>query len=367
MTLLPGAPAAVAAWGLPTAHRLPDRPLADHDFDELLTRCTQQRILGLLGAATEAGDLPVTPAQRERLDTHWQDWLGHAVRAERAALTVSATLAEAGIRSRVLKGLALAHTAYPDPSMRVFGDVDLLVPHDRLHAGATLLVAELDGQRAEPEVRPGFDDRFAREAMVRTLGVEVDLHRTLVNGAYGVRLPLPTLFDDGRVVTVGGGTFTVLATVPRLLHAAYQSTLADSPPRLVALRDLVQILTREGPDPRDVVATAHAWRGRAPLAAAVRLAWRTLRLTTRPPLVEWAEEHHAPLADRALLAAARGGARGYTAGLTTLLALPGTRDRIDYARAVLTPSAEYRDARGFGRWALVGAGTRRLRSATRAR
>ena len=44
-------------------------------------------------------------------------------------------LAAAGIPSRVLKGVALAHTAYPQPELRVFGDVDLLVPSARRRPG----------------------------------------------------------------------------------------------------------------------------------------------------------------------------------------------------------------------------------------
>ena len=48
-------------------------------------------------------------------------------------LDATSALDEAGIASRVLKGVALSHTAYDDPSERVFGDVDLLVPGARAH------------------------------------------------------------------------------------------------------------------------------------------------------------------------------------------------------------------------------------------
>lgn len=353
--------AAVAAWGLPSAHRLPTVPMPDDGFGELVAACRQQRILGLLGAAVADGAFPTTGAQRHQLDLGWQEWLGHAVRAERLALTVRDALAAVDIPVRVLKGLALAHTAYPDPALRVYGDIDLLVPSDRLHRAGAELVAALDGERAEPEVRPGFDDRFGREVMVRAAGVEIDLHRTLVNGAYGVRIPLPTLFEGAESVAVGGGTLEVLPAVPRLLHAAYQSTLADWPPRLVAFRDLAQVLVHDAPDLDALVDTARDWRGTAVLAAGVRAAWRTLRGTTRPPLVDWAERHHARADDRLLIAAARGRARGYTAGVTTLLAVPGVRNRAAYLRAVLAPSTEYRAARGLGPLALLGAGTRRAR------
>ena len=353
--------AAVAAWGLATAHRLPTSPLDDSAFTELVTSCRQQRVLGLLGAAVADGSFPTTDPQRLELDRGWQEWLGHAVRAEQLALRVRDVLTADGIPVRVLKGLALAHTAYPDPALRVHGDVDLLVPHDRLHRAGMVLVETLDGIRAEPEVRAGFDDRFGREVMVRASGVEIDLHRTLVNGAYGVRIPLPSLLEDPQSITVGGGTLEVLPAVPRLLHAAYQSTLADWPPRLVAFRDLAQVLVHDAPELDALLDTARAWRGTAVLAAGVRAAWRGLRVTTRPPLVDWAERHHAPAYDRLLITAARGRARGYTAGVTTLLAVPGVRDRAAYLRAVLAPSPEYRTARGLGSFALVGSGTRRAR------
>ena len=41
-----------------------------------------------------------------------------------------------GIRSRVLKGPAVAHLDYPDPALRAFGDVDLLVAVGGLRPGA---------------------------------------------------------------------------------------------------------------------------------------------------------------------------------------------------------------------------------------
>ena len=62
-----------------------------------------------------------------------------------------------------------------DADARVFGDVDVLVAPGGLHRTAAVLVAAFGGTRAEPEVRPGFDDRFGREAMVRVRNIEVDL------------------------------------------------------------------------------------------------------------------------------------------------------------------------------------------------
>jgi len=352
--------AAVAAWGLPTAHRLPDRAVTDDAFGALLASCEQQRVLGLLGLAVRDGAFPVTEPQHEQLDPVWQGWLGHALRVERLATRVVAGLDDAGIPTRILKGMALAHTSYPDPAARVFGDVDVLVPADRLHRAAAVVV-DLGGRRAEPEVRPGFDDRFGREAMVRLDQVEIDLHRTFVNGAFGVRIDLAGLFATPVTVPIGATTVAVLPPVARLLHAAYASTLSDWPPRLVAIRDLAQVLLHDAPEPEAVVDTAARWRGTAVLAAAVVQAWRTLRLTERHPLLEWAERTRPGPIDRLWIAGARGRARGYTAGLTTFAVTPGVRGRSAYLQAVLWPSRDYRDARGLGRFALVGAGATRAR------
>ncbi|MFA5884661.1 MAG: nucleotidyltransferase family protein [Acidimicrobiia bacterium] len=355
-------PAAIAAWGLPTAHRLPPGPLADDTFGALLARCETQRVLGFLGSATADG-FPVTDAQREQVEERWSAWLGHTVRVERRVLDVLDVLDRAGIAGLVLKGVALSHSAYPDPNLRVFGDVDVLIQPGRLHDAAATLVAAFGTARAEPELRPGYDDRFGREVLVPVGAVEVDLHRTFVNGAYGMRIDLDALFRAPDRVTIGGRAVGVLAPPDRLLHAAYASTLSDWPPRLVAYRDLAQILTHDDPDPDAVLARAAAWRAEAVLATALTDVWRTLRLTDRPPLLEWAERFHATRRDRILLAAARGPARGYTSQLTSLAAIPGLLARIAFLRAVLWPSREYRVARDLGRFGLVGRGARRARRA----
>jgi hypothetical protein len=219
----------------------------------------------------------------------------------------------------------------------------------------------LAGVRAEPELRPGFDDRFGREAMVRVGAIEVDLHRTFVNGAYGTRIDTAPIFAEPDRIHLAGRPVRVLPPADRLLHAAYASTLSDWPPRLVACRDLAQVLLVDRPPATEVIERAADWRAGAVLAAGIRAAWRTLRLTDRPALLDWAEAHRATVTDRLLMAAARGPARGYTSQLTSVLALPGLRTRAAFLRAIALPSREYRDARRLGRFGLLGAGTRRAR------
>src|SRR5690349_12849963 len=117
--------AAVAAYGLPSNHLL---TAASIDVGQLVSECEQERLLGLLARAIRDGRVAVTDEERDRFETAFRGWLTHALRVERLLIDATITLDRAGIDSRVLKGVALSHTAYPDPADRVFGDVDVLVP-----------------------------------------------------------------------------------------------------------------------------------------------------------------------------------------------------------------------------------------------
>src|SRR3954471_24417409 len=185
--------AAVAAFGLRTGHELP-ASLADESFHQLLRGCEQHRLLGLLGSAVRGGALSLTSEQTAELEQLWRASLTHDVRVERMLLRAVGALDRAGIDSRVLKGVALAHTVYDDPATRVFGDVDLLVPGHELSRAARVLESALAADRPMPEVRPRFDDRFGKGVMLKVDDLELDLHRTFVEGAYGLTVKLADLF-----------------------------------------------------------------------------------------------------------------------------------------------------------------------------
>ena len=180
----------VAAHGLPGGLETSTvGPLADDEFASLLWQCEQDRLLGLLGAAVRADVVRVTGHQRDQLDQLLQAWLAHALRVERLLLDAAAALDAAGLEHRVLKGVALAHLAYPDPAWRVFGDLDLLVPAASLTKAVGVLECALGVSRFEAELRPGFDDRFGKEALLQAPGgPELDLHRTFAQGALGLTI-----------------------------------------------------------------------------------------------------------------------------------------------------------------------------------
>jgi len=334
----------VAAYGLPTTHDLGAQSL---DVESMVAECERERLLGLLARAIREEQYATSEDERARVEGVFRGWLTHAVRVEQLLLEVTVTLDRAGIDSRVLKGVALSHTAYADPSDRVFGDVDLLVPAHSLTEAAGVLAKRFDTPRAQPELRPGFDDRFGKEAMIKVGAIEVDVHRTFVEGAYGLTIDMTDLFAPPYRFPLGGHEFDALPQPQRLLHACYAAALGDWPPRLMSLRDVAQLVLNEQPHIVDVLTMAHRWRAEPVVARAIVTAWDTLALTPRPPLVEWAHRHRPSRTDRLLLAAHEGPGRAFTRHVAAIVVLPGIADRAAYARAIAFPQRDYLKARGM--------------------
>ncbi len=306
-------PARIAAHGLPGTPATPAHGLlGDGEFEELLAQCEQHRLLGLIGVAVRDGALAVTAGQHDRVEEHLEAWLAHALRVERLLVDATTALDAAGLEHRVLKGVALAHLAYPDPAWRVFGDVDLLVPGASLTAAVRVLEPALGLSRVEAELRPGFDDRFGKEALLQAPGgPELDLHRTFAQGALGLTVELEDLFVPGQPFTLGGHRLQALPPSQQLIHAAYAAVMGDWPPRLAAVRDVAQILLTLDPPFDEVLRFARRWRAEGVLARGVMMAWDVLAPSATPPLVTWASSYRLPRLDRLLLAAQTGAGRGY--------------------------------------------------------
>lgn len=341
------AASAIAAHGLPSRLTIaPDVP-TDDEFDQLLATCEHHRLLGLVAKAIRDEALLLSADQEERFEAQYRAWLTHALRVERLLLEATVTLDRAGIASRVLKGVALSHSVYDDPSERVFGDVDLLVPGSQLTRASEVLAAALDGERPQPELSPGFDDRFGKEVMLRVDGVELDLHRTFVEGAYGLTVHLDDLFAPPARFPLGVIELEALPMPQRLLHASYAAAFGDWPPRLMSLRDVAQLVHREQPNLVDVLLMAREWQCEPIVARAVNLAWDELALTRESPIVEWARRFEPTAHQRRMLAWHEGPGRAFTGQIAAVLVLHDTRDRLAYLRAIMFPQRSYLAARGF--------------------
>jgi len=240
----------------------------------------------------------------------------------------------------------------------LFADIDLLVPSGRLHDATRVLGAGLGAASALPELRPGFDERFGKEALLNTApapgaprGFEIDVHRTLVGGALGLVIPLDELFDQPGSVTIGGRLLPTLGLIPGFLAACQQATIADVPPRLSAARDVVQMLQSGLLDLDDTVAAAGRWQARAVMAEAINWAWPTLGppdrpdRPDRPAIVAWAASYRPTRRERLLLASHRTTGYVYWRQLAAVLVLPGIEPRARYLAATLAPQSSYLDGR----------------------
>lgn len=339
---------AVAAFGLPGAPVL--EPAAggagdDEEWFSLLTTAANERATGFVFHAVASGALAVTDEQRAALQRVHELELADCLRLEALLVLVGDELDRRGIEWRVLKGPAFAHRWYGAPEWRTFGDIDLLVRGRAWDAAAGRLGA-LAFQRRFAEPRPGFTARFGKGAcFVSPTGLEIDLHRTFVAGPFGLGFDADNLFAGRDSVTVGGRTCATLDGPASVVHAAVHAVLGAREPRLVALRDVAQMLS-SGVDPDAVRDRAQRWGMAYPVARAVVLAHDRLRLTQALSLHDWAVRYLPPPAERRALAVYASERRSYAAqALAGVAAVHGVRNRVAYVRALALPSNTYLGAR----------------------
>jgi hypothetical protein len=342
---------AVAAWGLPgTGLPAPAEPLGTEAWAAFAAAVGRERLSGLLAVALETG-FPATPAQQAQVVAFESQVTARCLRLDALLLRSEALLADAGLPVRVLKGCAVAHLDYPDPRLRPYVDVDLLVRGPDFDRAVEVL-AGAGLPRVYPQPRPGFDRRFGKGASFRAPDdATVDLHRTFVMGPYGLQVHLADLWTDPQPFVLSGRELLAMSAEARLLHACYHATLGDWPPRLVPRRDIAQLILLGAVDERRVRELAAEWRGEALLALGLVRTWNAFALTPDPPLVAWARGFSVPRRDRRLLAVYSGHRNTYAAkSLAALVSIPRLSDKAAYLRALLLPDRSYLHGRHDGRF-----------------
>jgi len=339
--------AAIASLGLHDDATLATSRLGDDDFASLILLAQRHRLLGALAEAVATGALPVSPDQLGSVIEYHHRWLSNALLTEAMLLRVDDCFSEHRIEYRVLKGVALCRVAYNDPSWRVYSDLDIIVRSADFVRAIAALCQDLGGHRLVPELRPGFDREFGREATVHVGGREIDMHRTLVDGASGLTIDLDDLFAEPTWFEVAGRRFPALGATPAFLHACYDVALGDHPVRLSAVRDLLLLYTR-GVDGDAVVEMARRWRGEAVVERAAHLAVDTLGLPREHGL-HASTDLGSPRRQRWLLRSYGGRAGPYATHLAAITVIHGVRPRLRYVRAITRPSPAYLAARGWTR------------------
>lgn len=354
---------AVAAKGLDgSSLEFPEQPLDATEWQRLIQQVRFHRLSGLLAAAVRDGDLQTTPEQERAAHGAHTNSMQICLELEAELLRTRDLLDQAGVRLRVLKGPAFAHLDYPDPALRVFGDIDLLVPSDQFDTAVDAL-SEAGFNRKFGELRPGFDHRFGKGACFRGAnGHEVDLHRTFVMGRFGLTLDLDEVWNSADRFALARRLFATLDADQRFLHACYHAALGKPRAHLVPLRDLAgMVQRRDRPvDVDRVLALSARWQSQAVVARAVGLAWEAFALP-ETPFVRWAREFSPSESDQRALRTYLDPTMGYAArSYVAIQAVPGMRAKAAFVWALASPDRTYRAGRHRNRRDRWGAAVRQI-------
>ncbi len=339
----------VAAFGLAGVPRREPFGLPEGDWSSLLEMLAFERISGLAVAAWEGGELLLTERQAGELLALHRDDMAWVLELERTLLDLAGAFEDRGVELVVLKGPTLAHTVYPDPSWRVYGDIDLMV-RTRDWRLSVALLRELGYRRRLPEPRPGFDERFGKAAThVGPNGLEVDLHRTLVLGPFGLWMDPEELMNRTETFTLGGRSLRGLDATGRFVNACVHAALGRQKPLLHMVRDVAQ--TADADVEAEVVADwADRWHLAPVVHEALAAASSTLGRGWNLPV-----RGATPVERRALEAytTERRGRAG--TAVATLRAIRGLRGKAGYVRALALPEKRFmRERTPNGGTALLG-------------
>ena len=243
---------AVARAGLPGAAPPPRDGWADH-LDDLMTR----GLAGLFSASAAAGMVDIDAQMAGRLQRQLDAEAVRAVQLEGELIRLAPALEHLG--AVVLKGAVLAHAAYPDPLLRPFTDLDLLVPGDRV-VHAISVLATYGYERTRPEPTPGYDVRVGKAVTLQhSGGVVIDLHRTLATGNAGEGIDVEELVAARRSVPVGAHTVPAPSWEAHLVECALHAVVGDGLARPLSLRDIAEVAHHPSLDPGVAAELALRW------------------------------------------------------------------------------------------------------------
>jgi hypothetical protein len=138
---VPGLAASLAAFGLPGSDGA-TIPVTRAQWPAFLGYVEGQKLVGMARAAAAAGVLEMDGRRAEQLRTSHRAAMAWALTVDRTLVELAGAFEGAGVELVALKGPVLAHLAYPDPTWRSYGDLDLLVRTEAWPAACEVLEAE---------------------------------------------------------------------------------------------------------------------------------------------------------------------------------------------------------------------------------
>jgi Uncharacterised nucleotidyltransferase len=331
---------AVAAFGLAR----PEPETLEIDETETVAleyRLRTEKLTGLAIAAYVEGALPLSQERFDSVLERHRRAMAWCLMIEDRLLQLDESFRRAGIEYAVLKGPAVAHRAYPDPSFRGFGDLDVLVRGEAF-PGACTVLGTMGFRRRLAEPRPRFDERFGKAAAHVHVddSMEIDLHRTLVLGPFGLWIDPSALLDRAAAFELAGQKIPRLDDTDMLISVAMHAVLGW-PPRLLSYRDVIQVARSPDMDWSTLARHAGDWHLTAVMIRAFESASSALGTE---PVAEGAILDGVPIGGSEIRALesymGRHRALGGTA-LSTLRAIPGVRNKAAYVRAMAFPQRAF--------------------------
>ena len=313
------------------------------EWRQVAARLAVERLTGMAALLHVKGVLRLDDESTQELAELDARWSAHTLAAEDVQLSLARTLTADGIPFRILKGSALAELAWEWGEARRWVDADVLVPTD--HLDDVITNCRADGAtRLAPEIRPGFDRRFAKSVTLRSAaGPEIDLHRSLVLGPHTFLVPEADLWADPRSYVVDGVALSTLSAEATLVHTCMHATIAGAS-RLASLRDVVESFPGCSPDVASSLASR--WRATPMVVAAGEAVAARLGLHDHP-FVRWATTRSPSDDERSIAAVYLPGRRtNRNMALASVRHIPGVVDKVRYALAMAWPSAAHRAWRG---------------------
>lgn len=313
---------------------------------ELVNGARHHRLVGFVADAAAVGTLACDEAARSAIEEQARATAAHLVTCEMLLLDIHRRFGQFGIEYRVLKGSSTAHRFYPEPSVRDFADLDVLVRGADLDAAIAALQS-IAVYRVTPELRRGFDRRFAKSVTCRSAGgIEVDLHRTLALGAHSVLINDDRLWARRETYLLAGHHLSTLPAEETWIHACVHAVLGRNA-RLVHWRDIAQIPLADRFDWDMARALVAEWE----LAAVVRHAVREVAAHLGvPPSGHLAPAWQLDASSAEISRLARERDRpDVSRDLGALEELARPVDRVRYAGSMAFPTRENLQARGLAR------------------
>jgi hypothetical protein len=335
----------IAASGLEIASPTERAELSDPVWGQLLARIRFERMTGLAVESAASGWLRLSDAQVAELLAEHRGAMAWCLGVERKLVGLADAFDAEGIGFAVLKGASVAHTMYPEPCLRSFADADLLVSTADYERACALL-GRLGHVRQRPEPRSGFEARFGKASVHKHPedGIEVDLHRTLVVGPFGLWIRPEELLERREPFLLAGQKLSRLDDTGMLVNVAMHASLGWWPPRLVPLRDVLQVTNSGLVDWAVLERWCRAWHLTAVLDRAFSVSASTLGAAAPTELTQLCRS--VPAVEQKALRQYEGDRRasGGTA-LATIRAIPDVRSKAAYVAALAFPDKGFLRAR----------------------